>query len=298
MTFEDMDLDSDLEPAAPPPPEESGNRTFLIAAGVLGGITVIALICMVLYALVLLPRRQSSQQRQVATINAQNTQVALAITQTASALRVPTHTPEPTQPARPPWLGILGLALNSDIANQMGLPPGLKGVLITGLEPGSPVEGAGLQPGTENAVINGQNVPIGGDVLLAIDGKPVSTPQDVENILSGLEPGVTVNLTILRGGTEQTIPVVLTPKPEGAIPTPTPVVVVATPTKVTTFDPRTATVAALLTQAAINTQTVVPTSTALPQTGFADEVGLPAMLILAVLLIAVIFIARRLRTAN
>jgi LPXTG-motif cell wall-anchored protein len=37
--------------------------------------------------------------------------------------------------------------------------------------------------------------------------------------------------------------------------------------------------------------------TAIPNTGFADDVGLPAMLGMAVLLVVVIFLARRLRTA-
>jgi LPXTG-motif cell wall-anchored protein len=46
------------------------------------------------------------------------------------------------------------------------------------------------------------------------------------------------------------------------------------------------------------TQTVKPAQpTAIPDTGFADDVGLPLMLGLAVLLIVIIFLARRLRSA-
>jgi LPXTG-motif cell wall-anchored protein len=44
------------------------------------------------------------------------------------------------------------------------------------------------------------------------------------------------------------------------------------------------------------TATVIATSTALPNTGFADEVGLPALLGLGATLILVIFVARRLRS--
>jgi LPXTG-motif cell wall-anchored protein len=40
------------------------------------------------------------------------------------------------------------------------------------------------------------------------------------------------------------------------------------------------------------------TTTALPTTGFADQVGVPGMLALSILLIAVIFLARRLRMAG
>lgn len=69
-------------------------------------------------------------------------------------------------------------------------------------------------------------------------------------------------------------------------------------------DARTATVAALLTQAAEAKITHTPTgaagggvvtSTALPTTGFADEVGLPGLLGLSLVLIMVIILVRRLR---
>jgi LPXTG-motif cell wall-anchored protein len=67
---------------------------------------------------------------------------------------------------------------------------------------------------------------------------------------------------------------------------------------------RTATLAALLTQAA-RTATITPdprtgtkTVTALPQTGFADQVGLPGLVGMALLLIIVVFLVRRLRLAN
>lgn len=89
--------------------------------------------------------------------------------------------------------------------------------------------------------------------------------------------------------------------------TSTPVVVEETEVVATvaaTQDPRTATVAALLTQAAqaqatsAATSAVVATSTALPTTGFADEVGIPGLFGMAVVLLVVIFLARRLRMAN
>jgi hypothetical protein len=95
--------------------------------------------------------------------------------------------------------------------------------------------------------------------------------------------------------------------------TATPVVVFPTATEVPMETPeplseemvaRTETVAALLTQAAGGT--VVPggvgaeagSPTALPTAGFADEVGLPGMLGLSLLLVVMIFLVRRLRFAN
>ena len=179
MAFDNnMDMDNDLEPQDSPPKEESGNRTFLVAAGILGAITVLALICIAVYALVLLPRQQATREQQVLALNAQNTEVALALLKVCVA--APTLL-QRCQTIRRPRGYISGSC--------------------------------------------GTNTPAGPD-------------------------------------------------------------------------PRTATVAALLTQAAQTTQTVVvPTATNLPDTGFADEVGIPVMMGMAVLLVAVIFIARRLRSA-
>jgi LPXTG-motif cell wall-anchored protein len=105
------------------------------------------------------------------------------------------------------------------------------------------------------------------------------------------------------------------------IPTRTPVIVIATSTPVvvgaqlqatSTSTPGTpqavgtqlsaaelATVSALQTQMAAQGGAGTPeaTSTALPKTGFADEYGIPGLLGLAVILIAVIFLSRKLRTS-
>jgi LPXTG-motif cell wall-anchored protein len=98
MAYEDTNMD--LGPEEPdegvPPPEDSGNRTFFIVAGIIGGIMLLALICLALYALVLAPRQRSQQAAQVATVNAQNTQVAMAAEKTALAGKwtaTPTVTP-------------------------------------------------------------------------------------------------------------------------------------------------------------------------------------------------------------
>ena len=78
-------------------------------------------------------------------------------------------------------------------------------------------------------------------------------------------------------------------------PTNTPVIAQATATLSLTPDPATMTVAAAFTQIAVSTQTIIATSTALPNTGFADDVGVPGLLLMAIALVVVIFLVRRLR---
>jgi LPXTG-motif cell wall-anchored protein len=88
----------------------------------------------------------------------------------------------------------------------------------------------------------------------------------------------------------------------GAVPTKTPVVVIQQNTPMGAGGSglsasELATVAALQTQMAGRGVVGTPgaTSTALPSTGFADEVGLPMMAGLAIILVAVIVLSRRLR---
>jgi len=93
-----------------------------------------------------------------------------------------------------------------------------------------------------------------------------------------------------------------TPLPTTVLPTKTPVIVFATSTPAgaqsTLSADELATVHALQTKMAGGGDTTpVPTSTALPNTGFADDFGLPGVFGLAAVLIAVIFISRKLRTA-
>jgi len=80
-------------------------------------------------------------------------------------------------------------------------------------------------------------------------------------------------------------------------PTNTPVIAEASATASTTPDPATATIAAGLTQVAVSTQTIIPTSTALPNTGFVDDFGAPGLMLVAIALVAVIFLVRRLRAS-
>lgn len=80
-------------------------------------------------------------------------------------------------------------------------------------------------------------------------------------------------------------------------PSNTPVIAQATATLTPTANPATATVGAAFTQIAVSTQTIIPTSTALPNTGFVDDIGASGLMVIAMVLVAVIFLVRRLRAS-
>jgi hypothetical protein len=176
--YEDDDLEfDDVEEM----PEESSNRTFLIAAGVLGGIVLLSLACLAGYVLLIRPQQMAAQNEQSAVETQNADTINEALTATAVSFNL-SQTPQATETSFP----------------------------------------------TDTPVV--------------------------------AQPSAT-----------NTLEFTLTP------------------------DPATATVGAGLTQVSASTGTVVATSTALPTSGFADEVGLPGLVIAAMVFIAVIFLVRRLR---
>lgn len=79
------------EPTTPStPPEESQNQTFILLALGLGGLFVVGLMFIGLYAFLIAPRQRAAREAANATALAQQTMVARAALETAAA---PTQTP-------------------------------------------------------------------------------------------------------------------------------------------------------------------------------------------------------------
>jgi len=108
-----------------------------------------------------------------------------------------------------PWLGVSLLTLDSDRAESAGLTV-RRGVYLVDVVAGSPAEQAGLRPGRTAA---GQPAP-GGDVIVAADGRPVATVDDLISYFNGKQPGDTVTLTLLREGKEVQVTVKLAEWPD------------------------------------------------------------------------------------
>ena len=82
------------------PPEESSNRTFLIAAGILGGIVLLSIACLAGYALLILPGQRAASSAANDAQATTNAQIQSALTSTMQAQLLPTatltFTPVPT----------------------------------------------------------------------------------------------------------------------------------------------------------------------------------------------------------
>ncbi len=109
-----------------------------------------------------------------------------------------------------PWLGISGTTLTPDLATAMGLNAQQQGALVVDVVSGGPAAKAGLQASTQNTTVSGQQVSVGGDVITAINGQPITKFDDLSTyLLTNTEAGQNVTLTILRQGKEQTVQVTL-----------------------------------------------------------------------------------------
>ena len=107
------------------------------------------------------------------------------------------------------WLGISGTTLTADLASTLKLSTNQKGVVVIEVTANGPAAKAGLLGGTDP-----QGNPSGGDIIVAVDGQAVNRFEDLVSFLfNHTDPGQTVKLTILRGGSEQTLQITLGSQP-------------------------------------------------------------------------------------
>jgi S1-C subfamily serine protease len=108
-----------------------------------------------------------------------------------------------------PWIGITGTAMNSDLAKAMNLDANQKGVLVIETASNGPAEKAGLKGSQVQNSASGQ-IPVGGDIITAVDGHAVDSSDDLTSYLySNAQVGQAITLTVLRDGKEMQVQVTL-----------------------------------------------------------------------------------------
>jgi serine protease Do len=94
-------------------------------------------------------------------------------------------------------LGVQIQALTPELAKSFKLED-TKGVLVAAVDPGGPAAKAGLEAG---------------DVILAFDGKPVQSANELPRLVAGTKPGTTVTLDVSRNGTRRQVKATLSEFP-------------------------------------------------------------------------------------
>ena len=112
------------------------------------------------------------------------------------------------------WLGISGTTLRPDLAEAMDLPRRTQGALVIDIVGDGPAEDAGLEGSDGTLELEGLELPIGGDIIVAIDGDPVETIDDViAYLVSNTRPDQEVAVEILRNGERMQLTVRLGARP-------------------------------------------------------------------------------------
>jgi 2-alkenal reductase len=108
------------------------------------------------------------------------------------------------------YVGITTQDLTHSLAKALGYSV-KQGALIEGVSPNGPGAAAGLRGSAKTVDVLGYSgLKTGGDVIVAIDGKPVRDADDVVRIVSfDLRPGAVATFTIVRGTTRKTVAVTL-----------------------------------------------------------------------------------------
>jgi S1-C subfamily serine protease len=109
---------------------------------------------------------------------------------------------------RRPSLGIRTLAVTPDLAQQMNLPPQY-GLLILQVIPGSAAQRAGLRGGTEPAYLGNVKIAIGGDFIVAVDGREIQDQSDLQQVMNRHKSGDAVRVTFYRGNRKMEVDVTL-----------------------------------------------------------------------------------------
>lgn len=115
---------------------------------------------------------------------------------------------------RHPWLGIrYAYNITPGLAEVIRLPV-QEGLLVVQLYDDAPLTAAGIRGAQTQEIIGNQRVYLGGDIITAVDGKPVAQISQLEALLEGdYQVGDTVSVTVLRDGKNVDIPVELAEEP-------------------------------------------------------------------------------------
>ncbi len=99
----------------------------------------------------------------------------------------------------PARLGVSVLYVSGDLAEALNLPAE-GGLLIVDVERGSAAEEAGLRGARRTVVVGNYEVPVGGDLIMNIDGRAVESRDALNRAMNHKRPGEMMDLTVFRNG--------------------------------------------------------------------------------------------------
>ncbi len=111
-----------------------------------------------------------------------------------------------------PWIGASVYPLIPEFARALGLKVE-RGAVIAEVVAGGPADRAGLKGGDKLVQVGNSLIPVGGDVITEMDGKKVTSSDDLIRMIRDRRPGDGVELELLRKGEFLRIKATLGEKP-------------------------------------------------------------------------------------
>jgi S1-C subfamily serine protease len=113
------------------------------------------------------------------------------------------------------YLGITSLTVNGQL-DALNLPVD-HGALVQTVEPNSPADVAGLKAGDLQATLSGSasndSVVLGGDIITKVDGKAITTSDQLSQLVTSHKPGDKVKIELVRKKDTKTVTVTLGKRP-------------------------------------------------------------------------------------
>jgi len=115
------------------------------------------------------------------------------------------------------YIGLTSLTIDGTLS-ALNLPV-KSGALVQSVQKGTPAEKAGIRGGKITGSTESTQVAVGGDIVVAINGHPVESSEQLASAIEAKKPGDTIQVGLLRangsGGYEhKTVSVTLTSRPD------------------------------------------------------------------------------------
>ena len=116
-----------------------------------------------------------------------------------------------------PWHGLYGQMVTPVILQLLGAPPMAalftRGFLVETVEPGSAADKAGIRGGSLPVQWGMQEMILGGDIIIQVNGTEIESLEDARIVVQQLEIGQTVNVKLLRDGIEMEVSALIEERP-------------------------------------------------------------------------------------
>ena len=112
-----------------------------------------------------------------------------------------------------PWIGVHGKLIDAGELSKILNADLIDGLLVEAVDPDSPAEAAELQGGDLPVTIAGEEYLLGGDIIFAVNGRPLVSVKEFWALLQKLKAGDEIRLGVYRDGQKDEVSLTVAERP-------------------------------------------------------------------------------------